>query len=119
MLARISQRIGRYLERSGWLQQDEASGYLQLDALDEESACMDRLRGHSITYRIAIGRHAGKKAVTLQTASAAALHADESLATANGFSLHAGVWAERTPRYWYEDIRCIRKPSMSNTIYRP
>ena len=68
LLERMSQRIGRYLERSGWLQRADDHGYLQLDALDEEAACMDRLRGHSITYRIAIGRHTGKKAFTLQTA---------------------------------------------------
>ncbi len=36
------------------------SGAPRLDALDEDAASMDRLRGHSITCRIAIGRHAGE-----------------------------------------------------------
>lgn len=54
---RLQERIGRYLERQGLLVRDPEHDYLQLDALDEESACMDSLLGHSITYRIAIGRH--------------------------------------------------------------
>ena len=29
----------------------------------------DKLRGHSTTYRIALGPHAGRKAVTLQSAA--------------------------------------------------
>jgi hypothetical protein len=55
VLTCISQRIGRYLERQGLLVRDPEHDYLQLEALDEEVAWMDRLRGHSITYRIALG----------------------------------------------------------------
>ncbi len=115
LLERMSQRIGRYLERSGWLQQDEESGYLQLDALDEESACMDRLRGHSITYRIALGRHAGKKAFTLQTLPVTESPSEAHLARTNGFSLHAGVWAGANDRAKLERIcRYIARPAVSH-----
>jgi len=50
VLQRLSQRIGRYLERQSLLVRDPEHDYLQLDALDaldEESACMDSLHGHS------------------------------------------------------------------------
>lgn len=115
LLERISQRIGRYLERQGLLVRDPEHAWLQLDALDEESACMDRLRGHSVTYRIAIGPHAGKKAFTLQTLPATDTQGDAHLARANGFSLHAGVWAGANDRAKLERIcRYIARPAVSN-----
>ena len=81
--------LTKTLERQSVLVRDPEHDYLQLDALDEESACMDSLRGHCIAYRIAMGRHAGKKAFTLQTLPATDAHGEERLAKANGFSLHA------------------------------
>lgn len=112
---RISRRIGNYLERLGLLVRDPEQDYLQLEGLDEESACMDSLRGHSITYRIALGRHVGRKAFTLQTLPAAESHSDEQLAKANGFSLHAGVWAGANDRAKLERLcRYIARPAVSN-----
>ncbi len=50
------------------------------------------LLGHSITYRIALGPHQGRKAFTLQTVPAvAAVDDHSSVAKAAGFSLYAGV----------------------------
>lgn len=40
----------------------------------------------------------GIKAFTLQTLLATAAHGEEHLAKANGFSLHAGVWAGANDR---------------------
>ncbi len=40
--------------------------------LPTESAGFDDLLGHSITYRIALGPHQGRKAFTLQTVPAVA-----------------------------------------------
>jgi hypothetical protein len=115
VLEHISQRIGRYLEHQGLLVRDPENDYLQLDALDEEAACMDRLRGHSITYRIALGRHAGRKAFTLQTLPATEALGDEHLAKAAGFSLHAGVWAGANDRAKLERLcRYIARPAVSN-----
>ena len=60
LIQTISHRIGRYLERAGLLVRDVENSYLQLDAVDESA--MDDLLGHSITYRIAFGPQAGRKA---------------------------------------------------------
>ena len=50
----IASRVGRFLERQGLLERDEENSYLAGDAL--EAGPMDQLRGHAITYRIAIPR---------------------------------------------------------------
>jgi hypothetical protein len=47
---------------------DIENTYLQFEDADESA--MDDLLGHSISYRIAVGSHAGRKAFTLQTVSA-------------------------------------------------
>ena len=44
---------------------DAEHSYLALEGLDEDP--MDQLRGHSITYRIALGPQQGRKVFTLQT----------------------------------------------------
>jgi len=49
----IAHRLARYLERLGLLERDAEHSYLTLDNADEDP--MDQLRGHSITYRIAVG----------------------------------------------------------------
>lgn len=50
----LARRIGRYLERQGWLTQDAENSYLAGDAL--EAGPMAPLLSSSITYRIAVGR---------------------------------------------------------------
>ncbi len=54
----LAHRVGRYLERQGWLTQDAENSYLTSDAVDEDP--MAQLLGHSITYRIAVGPQAGR-----------------------------------------------------------
>ena len=61
----IARRLARYLERQGLLVRDAEHSYLTLEGLDEDP--MDQLRGHSITYRIAVGPQQGRKVFTLQT----------------------------------------------------
>lgn len=58
-----------------------------------EDGAMETLQGHSITYRIALGPNAGRKAFTLQTVPGVASAEDDAggAAKAAGFSLHAGV----------------------------
>lgn len=68
LIQTISQRVGAFLEREGLLVRDIENTYLQLQAADD-SANSDLL-GHSITYRIAVGHQAGRKAFTLQTVPA-------------------------------------------------
>ena len=66
----ISERVGRALERQGLLVRDLESSFLTLDSA--EVSGFDDLLGHSITYRIALGPHQGRKAFTLQTFPAVA-----------------------------------------------
>ena len=61
----IAHRFARYFERHGLLERDAEHSYLTLESSDEDP--MDQLRGHSITYRIAVGPGQGRKVFTLQT----------------------------------------------------
>ena len=61
----LSERIARHLERRGLLVRDDEHDFLTFDASDDST--LDELRSHSITYRIARGPHAGRKALTLRT----------------------------------------------------
>ena len=90
----VSERVGRHLERQGLLVRDAENGYLALEPEGEEA--LAPVLGSSITYRIALGPHQGRKAFTLRTL-APERWAEESsarVAQAAGFSLHAGVLAE-------------------------
>ena len=113
LIQTISHRIGRYLERAGLLVRDVENSYLQLDAVDESA--MDDLLGHSITYRIALGPQAGRKAFVLQTVPAREESSNHPrLARANGFSLHAGVAANAHQRHKLERLcRYIARPAVS------
>jgi hypothetical protein len=62
---RISQRVAKFLERRGFLERDDENSYLALEAAEDDP--MQQLYGHSITYRIAIGPHQGRKVFTLQS----------------------------------------------------
>lgn len=110
----IAQRIGRYLERQGYLTRDAENSYLVGEAVDEGS--LDQLLGHSITYRIAVGPHQGRKVFTLQTLPADDpddLCADR-LGKVAGFSLHAGVVARADERRKLERLcRYISRPALS------
>ena len=86
----ISKRVSGALERQGLLVRDFENSFLTVDTPD--GAGFEDLLGHSITYRIALGPHQGRKAFTLQTVPAvAAVDDNSSLAKAAGFSLHAGL----------------------------
>ena len=76
---------------------DAEHSFLALDNSDEGP--MDQLRGHSITYRIAVGPQKSRKVFTLQTLPDQR-DADDTPAFGNvaGFSLHAGVAAKADQR---------------------
>ena len=99
----ISERVGRALERQGLLVRDLENPFLTVDSPD--GAGFDDLLGHSITYRIALGPHQGRKAFALQTVPAATGPSDGNLARAAGFSLHAGVACEAPEREKLERLR--------------
>ena len=51
--------MGGFLERRGLLERDVESSYLAGEVA--ESGLLDRLLGHSITYRIAVGPRQGRR----------------------------------------------------------
>jgi Putative transposase len=108
----ISERVARALERQGVLVRDLESSFLTVDSPDDVG--FDDLLGHSITYRVALGPHQGRKAFTLQTVPAATEAIDGKLARAAGFSLHAGVASEAHEREKLERLcRYITRPAVS------
>ena len=108
----ISERVGRRLELQGLLVQDLAHSFLTLNSADVSG--FDDLLGHSITYRVALGPHQGRKAFTLQTVPAATDSIDGKLARAAGFSLHAGVACEAHEREKLERLcRYLTRPAVS------
>ena len=109
-----SSRAGRFLERQGLLERDAENSYLAGDAL--EAGPMAQLRGHSSTYRIAIGPQQGRKVFTLQTLPACDLDEQFGNTAGNvaGFSLHAGVAAKAHQRKKLERLcRYIARPAIS------
>ncbi len=68
----------------------------------------------SITYRIATGRDAGCKVVTLQTLPGDAGSLEGEAGKVGGFSLHAGVAAEAHESHKLEKLcRYITRPAIS------
>jgi hypothetical protein len=116
LVERISERVGRQLERRGILVRDAQCGHLELEPDAGEDALPD-LQGHSITYRIAFGARQGQKVFTLQTLPPRGEEQDgqDTAARANGFSLHAGVAAEAGDRAKLERLcRYISRPVISD-----
>lgn len=113
LLATITTRVGRHLQRWGWLSRDAESSHLNLD---RDDTALDSLLSHSITYRIALGPRAGQKAFTLQSLAATSRREPDKpfLATADGFSLHAGVAAGADDRKNVERLcRYIARPPVA------
>jgi hypothetical protein len=110
----IARRVGRLLEREGLLERDTEQ--LELgEALDPDDPMPD-LAGHSITYRIAVGPHRGRKVFTLQTLPDSGWEEPPADAPGNvaGFSLHAGVAVKRNQREKLERLcRYICRPPVS------
>ena len=113
LLATITRRVGRHLQRRGWLTRDAERSHLNLD---REETVLDSLLGHSITSRIALGPRAGQKAFTLRSLPGTPLPqpAKPFLASADGFSLHAGVAAGADERKKVERLcRWIARPAIA------
>ena len=110
----ITRRVGRLREREGLLERDTEQLDLG-DVLDEDDSMPD-LVGHSITYRIAVGPHRGRKVYTLQTMPTSD---EEDWAAGDpgnvaGFSLHAGVAVKGSQRDKLERLcRYICRPPVS------
>ncbi len=112
ILTVITARIARHLERRGLLVRDLDSSHLT--RAPGEDAALEILQGHSITYRIAIGPHEGRKAFTLQTVPAREPTTKPFLATHAGFSLHAGVAVRGGDKKTLERLcRYITRPALA------
>jgi len=111
----IAERVARYLEKAGYLVRDAESSYL--DYSPEEDDAMNNIVGASVTYRLAFGPNAGKKALTLQTVPASDKQAkpNELVSKQSGFSLHAGVACKSNQRKKLERLcRYITRPAIAN-----
>jgi len=109
----LSHRFARFLERWGLFEGDAENSYLVFEKQEEDA--MQQFFGHSITYRIAIGRHQSRKVFTLQALPPLAESGDSrQAAEVGGFSLHAGVIAEPHRRDKLERLcRYISRPVVS------
>jgi len=110
----IARRVGRLLEREGLLERDTKR--LDLGEAPDEDDPIPDLVGHSITYRIAVGPHRGRKVFKLQTLP---ICDEEDWPTDGpgnvaGFSLHAGVAVKACQRDKLERLcRYICRPPVS------
>ena len=112
LVLRLSERIGRHLERQGLLIRAFDNAYLALEPHDDDG--LAQVLGSPITYRIAIGPRTGNKAFTLHTLPARDDSTSARLAKAGGFSVHAGVVAEPSQRNKLERLaRYVTRPAIS------
>ena len=111
LLDTLSRRIVRVLERRGLLIADPEC--LQLDI--EPNSSLDHLQAASINYRIAIGPHAGRKALTLYSVPPLEeASSNPLLARRSGFSLHAATVCEAWQRSRLERLcRYITRPPIA------
>jgi hypothetical protein len=110
LLKQIASRVVRHLEKRGLIQKDEEDNYY----LPNSENAFDHIQASSITYRIALGKNKGQKALTLQTVSTSGGKQKPYLAKYAGFSLHAGVACKASERKKLERIcRYISRPSLS------
>jgi len=116
LLSQIIQRIMKALTRNGALiEEEEGMSYL---AEMETDAALAPLQSAACTYRIALGRRAGQKVLTLKTAPTQNVQPQPDkkyCVNAHGFSLHAGVRCAMNQRKELERLCCyITRPAIAN-----
>jgi hypothetical protein len=111
LLDALSKRIVRVLERRGLLIADPEHCCLDL----EPASSLDHLQAASINYRIAIGPHAGRKALSLYSVPPLEETSNNPmLARASGFSLHAATVCEAWQHSRLERLcRYITRPPIA------
>jgi len=111
LLDTLTRRIVRALERRGLLIADPEHPHLDL----EPGSSLDHLQAASIAYRIAIGPHAGRKALTLYSVPPLEeTRNNPLLARMAGFSLHAATVCEAWQRSRLEHLcRYITRPPIA------
>ena len=111
LLDTLCQRIVRVLERRGLLIADPVDPCLDL----EPGAGLDQIQAASIAYRVAIGPHAGRKALVLYSLPPLEDTWNRPLvAQVAGFSLHAATVCEAWQRSRLERLcRYITRPPIA------
>ena len=92
LLKSIAQRIVKLLEKRALIVRDEGTGDKFLDLSPNEP--IDQIHSSSITYRTALGKYKGKKALTLGSIPNLKPQKEKDqpfLSKYSGFSLHGGV----------------------------
>ena len=87
-----------------------------LDLMQDEDDAMGAIVGASITYRLAFGPNAGRKALTLQTVPVRTEQrkGDDLVSQQAGFSLHAGIACKSHQRKKLERLcRYITRPAIA------
>jgi len=110
----IARRVSRFLEKAGYLVRDAESEYL--DLMQDEEDAMVAIVGASITYRLAFGPNAGRKALTLQTVPVRteSRKGSDLVTKQAGFSLHAGIACKSHQRKKLERLcRYITRPAIA------
>ncbi len=110
----IARRVSRFLEKAGYLVRDAESEHL--DLIQDEEDAMGAIVGASITYRLAFGPNAGRKALTLQTVPVRTeqRRGDDLVTKQAGFSLHAGIACKSNQRKKLERLcRYITRPAIA------
>jgi len=111
LAGKIAHRVCRHLVRKSLLEGEDESAFLSDRAGCDDG--LDALRMSSITDRIATGKHAGLKVMTLQTIPADADELEGDAGKVGGFSLHAGVAADAHERQKLERLcRYIARPAI-------
>jgi hypothetical protein len=111
LLDSLSRRVVRVLEERGFV--IAAPAHLQLDF--DPGSSLDHLQAASIQYRITIGPHAGRKALTLYSVPPLEETPNIPLvAKVAGFSLHAATVCEAWQRTRLERLcRYITRPPVA------
>ena len=112
LLDAIVSRVLRCLAHDGLLIRDPEQPWLDLASRD----ALDALGAASIQYRIAVGRHAGRKALTLKLASPKKPSTVPKPFTVvrDGFSLNAAVASDAHERTGIEPLcRYVTRPALA------
>ena len=111
LLKTIAQRTVKLLEKRGLIVKDEGSEHKFLNLKNTQA--IDSIHSSSITYRIALGKYRGRKALTLRTEPTLS-KPKPFLAEYSAFSLHAGVFCPAHDRKKRKHLcRYISRPSLS------
>ena len=116
LLKSIAQRTLKLLEKRGLIVKDEGTEHQFLNIKDTEA--IDHIHNSSISYRIALGKYKGRKALTLRTPPQKQHQKQKPfLAQFSSFSLHAGISSPAHDRKKRERLcRYISRPSLSELL---